>query len=146
MDEQGYIDLRRHLSSVAPAFVGFCSRHEFEFANPLSLGRYPRIRIERVNQVCVWFDLWMSLDPDGHHFESFFDEIPYDLSAGVDVTFDAEPPHGRRYQVGFSVWDRRPFSSIDEDSLVSTMEQWLPQLSEWDVSRLRAEGTVVEFS
>src|ERR1700677_2944719 len=87
MNEEDFIKLRKHLSTVRPIIDEFCRAHEFACVNPLSLGRYPRIRIEKAGDINRWLDLWMGLDKDGKRFEKYFDDVPYDLSAGAYADF-----------------------------------------------------------
>ncbi len=139
MTEQDFEDLAVHLHALEPAFESFCSKYGFMRVWG-ALGRYPRIRIERETDITVWFDLWMSLTPDGEKYARFFDSIPYDLSGGANVMVESSNPYGRMCHVAFSIWDRKPFSEITLASLFDAMAHFLPQLETWDVERLRSHG------
>jgi hypothetical protein len=41
-----WVALNEHLAEVRPIFDAFCTRNRFAYVNRLSLGRYPRMRIE----------------------------------------------------------------------------------------------------
>lgn len=138
MNEQDFVDLAVHLTSLRPAFERFCTRQDFQFVNPLALGRYPRIRIESGKRLNLWFELWMCLDANGDRYEKFFEAVPYELSAGACVHVDGAPRN--RFHVVFPIWERMPFFLIRPDRLVTVMEEILPQLQEWDETRLQTYG------
>jgi hypothetical protein len=138
-----FIAMQPYLQPLRPAFKAFCERHEFEFANPSSIGRYPRIRIGRViDQVWVYFDLWMGYDENGKRYEEFFDQIPFEFSAGafIDLHDEPEPPRRRRYGYSLLFWEGRPYCEIESTALLLEMERALPELLTWTPARLRAEG------
>ncbi len=145
MSEDDFLELAAHLKALRPTFEMFCAQHGFEFVNRLALGRYPRIRIEKViDNVHLWFDLWMCLDSDGNRYEKYFESIPYELSAGAFLDIIEEVSlAGHRYQIAFPIWERMPFSAIAPAVLVAAMEDHLPQLSEWNVANLRSKGKVI---
>ncbi len=138
-----FSELSSHLAPLIPAFAEFCSRHEYSFVDSRSLGRYPRVRVEKVADVITWFELWMCLDAEGNRYESFFETIPFELSAGVCIDLIDEPPLGRRYQVAFPIWERRPFSSITSEEMIRAMELSFSTLNVWSVEMLKANGKLV---
>lgn len=142
-DYRNASELSEHLASLIPAFNEFCSKHEYSFVDSRSLGRYPRVRVEKVGDVIAWFELWMCLDPEGNRYQSFSETIPFELSAGVYVDLKDEPPHGRRYYMAFPIWERRPFSSITSEELMRAMELNLSTLNVWSIEMLRANGKAV---
>lgn len=142
-DYTKFSELSEQLASLIPPFVEFCSKHEYSFVDSRSLGRYPRVRVEKVGDVIAWFELWMCLDPEGNRYESFFETIPFELSAGVYVDLNDQPPHGCRYYMAFSIWERRPFSSITSEELIRAMELNLSTLNVWSIEMLRVNGKPV---
>ena len=138
-----YAEMSSHLEHLRPCLAQFCVKHEFSFVDSQCLGRYPRVRVEKVTDVIIYFDLWMCLDAEGNRYESFFETIPFDLGGGVYVDLDHEPPDGRRYGVAFPIWERRPFSSITSKEMIQAMEQRLPTLGEWNVEKLKANGQLI---
>lgn len=142
MEETDFFRLSAHLAHLYPTFEQFCLKHGFSFAERRSIGRYPRIRILKVTDVIVYIDFFMCFDADGKRYESFFESIPYDLTAGAYADC-SDPPHGVRYQTDFVIWDRIPFSSIAPTDLADAMESALTQLNGWTVARLRMNGTAV---
>lgn len=135
--------LSSHLAPLIPAIAEFCSKHEYSFVDSRCLGRYPRVRVEKVGDVTAWLELWMCMDAEGNRYESFFETIPFELSAGVSVDLNDEPPHGRRYYVALPIWERRPFSSITSEELIRAMELNLSTLNVWSIEMLRANGNPV---
>src|SRR5579862_708113 len=132
--------LNEHLEEVRPIFDDFCARHVFVYVNRLSLGRYPRIRVERAGETTIWFDLWMEFDKDGQRFERFRRDLPYELAAGAFVDIADGSTHGIRFQKCFQCFSGKPFDEVG--SILSTeMERHLPTLEEWDVQYLKVNGT-----
>ena len=80
-----YAQLNEHLKEFAPIIDSFCSSHGFLYVDRISLGRYPRIRVERNETHKIWLDLWLELDDDGQRFAKFRPDLPYELSAGAAV-------------------------------------------------------------
>src|SRR6516165_5430607 len=69
MNEADFAALNEHLEELRPIFDAFCARHRFVYGDRKSLGRYPRIRIEKTGATKIWFDLWMECDKEGQRFE-----------------------------------------------------------------------------
>ncbi len=85
MNESDFATLNEHLEEVRPIFDDFCARHGFVYVNRKSLGRYPRIRIERPGAPTIWFDLWMEFNKDGQRFEQFTRDLPYECVGGLAI-------------------------------------------------------------
>jgi len=139
MNETDFAALNEHLEELRPLFDIFCARHGFVYVDRKSLGRYPRVRIEKTATTKIWFDLWMECDRDGHRFERFRRDLPYELSAGAFV----DVPDGSKYGVRFSdsvqCFSGKPFDQVGA-VLQSEMEKHLPTLEGWDVQYLREKG------
>jgi hypothetical protein len=140
MDEKDFDTLREHLKEVRPIIDRFCARHGFSHVNPVSIGRYPRIRIERAGTPAIWFDLWMGLDKDGCRFETFVRDRPYDLSAGAYL----DQPDGLRYSKTLVCFSDTPFFEV-ASVLMQQMEQAVPVLEKWDSGYLIANGTKIKL-
>ena len=82
MTQEQFGQLREHLKLLRPTFDQFCSVSGYRYVDPRSIGMYPRIRIEKLGDFTRWFDLWMELDNDGNRYQSFFEDVPYELAAG----------------------------------------------------------------
>ncbi len=136
--------LNEHLQEVRPIFDQFCARKGFVYVDRRSLGRYPRIRVERPGATKIWFDLWMEFDKDGHRVEQFRRDLPYELSAGAYVDLPDGSKYGNRFQKGFQCFAGKPFDQVSA-VLQSEMEKHLPTLEGWDVQYLKANGEKVEL-
>ena len=144
MNEEDFKKLGEHLSLVRPIIDDFCRRYGFEYVNPLSLGRYPRIRIQKISEINRWFDLWMGLDKDGKRFEQHFEDVPYDLSAGADVTFPDDTKYGYRYQKGYECFSGKPFREMPT-ILQGELDQNLKIIEKWTLETLKKEGKKVQL-
>ena len=131
MDAADFVALGQNLGEVRPIFDEFCARHGFVHTNPLSLGRYPRIRVTKERETRMYFDLWMSLDANGRRFERYSPDLPYDLYAGVYVDVGST-----RYAAGEECLTARPLHAITP-ILWRTMERHLPKLAAWSVADLK---------
>ncbi len=129
---------------VRPIIDEFCHAHGFDYVNPLSLGRYPRIRIEKAGEINRWFDLWMALDKDGKRFEKYFDDVPYDLSAGGYADFKDKTPHGHRYQQAYLCFTAKPFREVPA-ILHAELEKNLKIVEAWTMETLMKEGKKVQL-
>ena len=144
MNEADFIALSDHLKEVLPIFQEFCDRHCFVFVERKSLGRYPRVRIERVGDINIWFDLWMEFDANGRRFEIFSRDLPYELSAGAH--FDEFSSDGRnRFHKVYQCFSGRSFDEVCA-SLAVELEKNLPILEGWDVRFLKADGVKTRIS
>lgn len=141
MNETDYVALREHLSEVKPVFDGFCARHGFVYPDRVTLGRYPRVRIERRGSVLVYFNLWMECDKDGKHFERFRRDLPYELCAGAYVDLE----NRTRFHKYIYCFKGKPFDQI-VGVLESEMEKCLPILDQWDAKFLLENGEKGELS
>ena len=130
MTEADFDDLNAHLEAVRPVFDEFCARHGFAHVDRRSLGRYPRIRIERAGSVRLWFDLWMQLNDDGRRFERFGPDLPYELSAGAYCDVDDVSGKRVRFQMAFQCFSGKPFEQV-ASALPSELEQNLETLESW---------------
>jgi hypothetical protein len=139
MDPAQFAALGINLGEVRPIFDEFCARHAFVHANPLSLGRYPRIRVQRDRETRTWFDLWMGLDANGRRFEHYRPDLPYDLSAGVYIDVPDGDGGGTRFSSYGECLSAGPLHEITP-ILLQTMEQHLPKLETWTVQNLKEKG------
>jgi len=144
MDEANFAALNEHLQEVRPIFDGFCARNGFEYVDQRSLGRYPRIRIEKSGATNIWFDLWMELDKDGHRIEQFSRGLLYELSAGAYVDVQDGSKYGTRFQKALQCFSGKPFDQISV-VLQREMQKHLPVLKEWDVQYLKNNGKKVQL-
>ena len=136
--------LNEHLKDVRPIFDSFCARNGFVYVDRKSLGRYPRIRIERQGPVNTWFELWMELDKDGNRFEHFREDLPYELGAGASFVEDNGTKYGVRYQKCFTCFSGKPFNRVGE-VLESEMEKHLRTLEGWNALHLKHYGEKVQL-
>lgn len=131
--------LNEHLEEVRPIFDEFCGRHGFVYVNRKSLGRYPRVRIERAVATKIWFDLSMGCDKNGRPYDHFRRDLPYDLWAGASVVIQDGSKYGTRFGKWFACFSGRPFDQVG-GVLLSEMERHLPTLEAWDETYLKANG------
>lgn len=144
LNEAGFAALNEHLQEVRPIFDDFCSKNGFVYVDRKSLGRYPRIRIERSGVTKIWFDLWMELDKDGHRVEQFRRDLPYELSAGAYVDVQDGSKYGIRFSKCFQCFSGKPFDQIGA-VLESEMKKHLRTLEEWDTQYLKDNGKKVHL-
>lgn len=144
MNEADYHALSEHLEGIRPIFDTFCTKHGFFHANKLSLGRYPRIRIEKPAFVKLWFDLSMELNQEGRRFEKFTPDLPYGLGAGAYIEFQDGPEYGARLQTAFTCFSDKPFYEVGA-ILEAKMESSLRVLEGWDVRYLQAHGKKIQL-
>jgi hypothetical protein len=141
MNEADFDALREHLHEVRPIIDAFCERHGFVYADPMTLGRYPRIRIERRGAVTVWFDLWMEFDKNGRYFKKFWRGIPYELSAGASFDIVDESLCGVGFYKVLTCFSAVPFEQVGS-MLMEQMEKHVDVVMSWDEALLRREGTM----
>lgn len=144
MNEADFVALRDHLQEVRPIFDDFCAKNGFVYVPRAAIGRYPRIRIERTGATKIWFDLWMEFDKDGHRFEQFRRDLPYELSAGAYIDVQDGSKHGTRFQKAIQCFSSRPFDQVGA-VLQSEMEKHLPTLEGWDAQHLKQNGKQVKL-
>lgn len=144
MNEADFAALNEHLEEVRPIFDAFCARHGFVYVNRKSLGRYPRIRIQRPGAPTIWFDLWMEFDKDGRRFERFRRDLPYELSAGASLILEDGSKYGVRFDKCFQCFAGKPFDQVGA-VLETEMEKHLPTLERWDAQYLRENGEKVQL-
>lgn len=144
MTEADFAALAEHLERVTPVFDRFCANHGFAYVPKKSLGRYPRIRIEREGEVRIWFDLWMQLGKDGHRLEKYIPDAPYELSAGAYVDVPDGTKYGIRYQKALQCFSGKPFSAVPA-TLEAEMEKHLLELRKWDSDYLKNSGQAVRL-
>jgi len=140
MTEDDFTRLRNHLEQVLPLVDQFCSKHNFERVEGSSIGRYPRIRLQRRNDTTFWLDLWMGLDSNGQRFSYFHPDIPYELSAGAFFDEQSSETEKWRYQKSFVIWPAKPFREVGIN-LIEALENALTTLQRWDRVFLRNEGS-----
>lgn len=138
--------LNEHLSELAPLIDQFCATNGFAYADRRSLGRYPRIRIERPlctetprGSVYIAYDLSMDLDQGGERFEEFRRDLPYGLGAGAQVVVDDGFEHGTRFSKWLTCFTGRPFDQVAA-TLQNEMQSRLRTLEEWDLQYLLHNG------
>jgi hypothetical protein len=144
MSEADFVALNEHLQEVRPIFDQFCARHGFVYVNRRSLGRYPRIRIERAGVPKIWFDLWMECDKNGQRFERFRRDLPYELTAGAYLDVQDGSKYGTRFGKCFQCFSGTPFDQVGA-VLQGEMEKHLPTLEEWDTQYLKDNGEKVQL-
>lgn len=139
MDEADFAALNEHLQEVKPVFDDFCARNGFVYVDRKALGRYPRIRVERVGATTLWFDLWMELDKEGRRVEKFRRDLPYELSAGAYVDVPDGSKYGTRFSKRLQCFSGRPFDQVGA-VLRNEMQQHLHILAAWDAQYLKDNG------
>jgi len=144
MNETDFISLNEHLQEVRPIFDDFNARNGFVYVDQKSLGRYPRIRIERTGVTKIWFDLWMESDASGHRFQEFKRDLPYELSAGAYVDVQDGSKCGVRFQKCFQCFSGKPFDQIGS-ALESEMQKHLCTLETWELQYLKDEGEKIQL-
>jgi hypothetical protein len=144
MDEADFAALNEHLEEVRPIFDAFCATHGFVYINRSALGRYPRVRIARMGETEIWFDLWMEEDKDGNRFEQFRRDLPYELSAGACVVMHDDSKYGTRFSKIMLCFAAKPFDEVGA-VLQSEMEKHLPTLETWDAQYLEDNGQKVQL-
>jgi len=142
MNEADYAALNEYLHEVRPMIDDFCSRYGFSYVDKRSLGRYPRIRIEKPGAVQRWIELWMQLDGDRRHFEAFRSDLPYELSAGAHMVVAEESAPGIRFQKSIVCFSDLPFEQVGV-VLKDEMEKAFHLIAEWDEQYLRLHGEKV---
>jgi hypothetical protein len=144
MNEAEFAALSEHLQEVRPIFDNFCARNGFVFVDQKSIGRYPRIRIEKAGVTKIWFDLWMDLDKSGRRVEQFSGDLPYELSAGAYVDVPDGSKYGRRFQKSFQCFSGKPFAQIS-GILNNELEKHLCTIEAWDEQFLKDNGQKVQL-
>ncbi len=148
-DEIDMIDemekLREHLKCFYPIFDRFCENFGFQYANPTSIGRYPRIRVTQQSlNVQLAIDLWMEYDSEGKRFIKFDPSLPYELSGGASVHFEDGTEHGYRYSRSFVKYLQRPFHKV-ESSLYEDLTGILDVLKKWNIGDILREGKKIKL-
>jgi len=144
MNEADFAALNKHLEEVRPIFDDFCARHGFVYVDRRSLGRYPRIRIEKLGTPTIWFDLWMEFDKDGQRFNRFSRNLPYELSAGASLPMQDGSRYGIRFDKCLQCFSGKPFDQV-EAILRGEMEKHLPTLEGWNAQYLKENGEKVKL-
>jgi len=144
MTEEDFEKLGEHLKTVKPIIKNFCNKYEFVFVPQSSIGKYPRVRIEKSSKIQLWFDLWMELDVSGKRFTKFFPTIPYELSAGGYIDVEDGTPYGHRYQKAFVCFANKPFNEVT-DILLEELENNYWILSKWSINFLKVEGEKIQL-
>lgn len=144
MIEPDFAALNEHLQEVRPIFDDFCTRNGFVYVDRKSLGRYPRIRIEKPGATTIWFDLWMEPNKDGQRFERFRRDLPYELSAGAYVDEPDGSKYGIRFGKCFQCFSGKPLGQVGA-ILQGEMQEHLRKLEEWDAQYLKDNGGKVQL-
>jgi len=144
MNEADFIALNEHLEEVRPIFDVFCTEHRFVYVDSRSLGRYPRIRIERPGAPTIWFDLWMEYGNDGKRFEQFSRDLPYELSAGASLVVQDGSKYGIRFDKCFQCFSGKPFDQVGA-VLQRELERHLRTLEQWDAQYLKENGERIQL-
>ncbi|MGA3049044.1 MAG: hypothetical protein ABSD67_20585 [Terracidiphilus sp.] len=144
MSEAEFVALNQHLEEMRPIFDIFCARNQFVYVERISLGRYPRIRIERLGTMKIWFDLWMELDEAGNRIDRFKRDALYELSAGAYVDVQDGSVYGTRFQKAVQCFANKPFKEVGA-VLQDEMQKHLPILENWDVEFLKDKGEKVQL-
>ncbi len=131
--------LNQHLEEVRPVFDEFCARHGFVYVDRIALGRYPRIRIEKVGTSTIWFDLSMDLDETGQRFEQFRRDRPYGLGAGACLDVPDGSKYGTRFWKTLTCFSGVPFDQVP-GTLQGELETHLRTVSTWDAEYLKLHG------
>jgi len=137
-------DLREHLDLVRPVVGEFCSSTGYQHVEPRSIGRYPRIRIQKLGEVIRWLDLSMELDKDGNRYESFFEGVPYELAAGANFHVEDGTEFGHRFQKSYSVFSGKPFKDVPEP-LPEELRKGAAEIEGWTAEMLRKQGEKVQL-
>ena len=144
MNEADFVALNEHLDEVLPLFDSFCARHGFTYVDRTSLGRYPRIRIEKQGLTIAWIDLWMEYDANGERFETFRRDLPYELSAGAYFVEQIGSTYGVRFDKCLQRFTAKPFDQVAA-VLQYEMEACLPTLATWTLQHLKDHGTKMKL-
>ena len=144
MNEKQFEKLRQHLDRVLPNMEKFCLTAGYKFVDSRSLGRYPRIRIERGGEINLWIELWMELDENGKRYEYFFEDIPCELSAGASIDVSDQTEYGHRFQKSFSLISHKSFKDIPA-IIIDELKKADKKLAVWDKEVLVREGKRVEL-
>ena len=139
MTEHDFDTLRLHLREVRPIFAAFCASHEFEPVSEISLGRYPRIRVQRSGTVTLWFDLWMELGANGRRFQSFKPDLPYELAAGAYVDVPDGSKFSVRFQKSIQIFSGRPFETVNS-VLSIELKKHIMLIEQFDLEYLQTCG------
>jgi hypothetical protein len=124
---------------VRPIFNTFCAIHGFVRADPQTLGRYPRIRIEREEgELTRVLELWMELDDKGQRFEQFRPDLPYELTAGVSILVP-DDEYGIRFDSWVMCFAHKPFHQVPA-VLRSELETHLVIIEQWTGEYLKTYG------
>ncbi len=143
MTEEELAALAAHLVTLEPIVKTFCDEHGYRRSVGSSVGRYPRIRLERFDQITRWIDLWMCVDEDGQRYTSFEPSLPYELSGGACLDEPETRPGAWRYSRCFVVWPSLPFNQVAQKlplglrSAVARMEDWNEETLKSDGQRVR---------
>jgi hypothetical protein len=144
VNEKQFEKLRKHLDRVFPIIEGFCASSGYKIIDSKSLGRYPRIRIEKEGKINRWIELWMELDENGKRYEQFFEEVPYELSAGAYIDILDKTKYGHRFQKSFVLFSHRQFKDVPT-TIIEGLKKSDEILTSWNKAFLKADGQKVEL-
>jgi hypothetical protein len=144
MTEADFEVLNEHLREVRPIFDDFCSQQGFVYVDRKSLGRYPRIRIERPGTTKIWFDLWIEVKRDERAVVHFRRDLPYELSAGMYADVQGGSKYGTRFQKAIQCFSGKPFEEV-KVILKRELKEHLPILEEWTAEDLKDNGKKIQL-
>ncbi|MGH1543069.1 MAG: hypothetical protein ACRBHB_21805 [Arenicella sp.] len=144
MNENQFEELWQHLDRVLPDIESFCLSAGYEFVDARSLGRYPRIRVEKKGEINCWIELWMELDEKGIRYERFFEEVPYELSAGAFIDIADKTEYGHRFQKSFILFSHKYFKDVSV-VIVDELKKANEKLVGWNKDTLMVDGQKVEL-
>lgn len=144
MNENDFVELNEHLREFHPIIEDFCLRNQFISVARSSLGRYPRIRIERGDKLKIWFDLQMGLDREGRRFERFLLSLPYQLDAGAYIDNADGSQYGERFQKSINCFNQIPFT-MAKSILFDELVRHLVTLESWDSDFLQEHGQRIQL-
>lgn len=137
--------LGSHIKILHPLFDRFCENFDFHYANPSSIGRYPRIRIIRESKdIELWIDLWMELNEQGQRYTIFDPSLPYELSGGASIHCDDGTQYGYRYFRPFIQFSNRPFYKL-EKTLYEDLINVYEVIKKWNIDDIIKEGKQVKL-
>lgn len=125
------------LPKVRPIFEVFCLETGFVPATRISLGRYPRFRVDRTEpcgQIRLWFDFSMGLTSEGQRYEFYSPDLPYELGCGAVIDRLTEK---RRYSKTILCFENRSMNFV-LPGLAQELRSHLAIIQAWDLPTILA--------
>lgn len=135
LNPEDFIRLGRHLGRLDPIIHDFCIEYNFVIDDK-SLGRYPRRRIKKHQEINLFYDLQMDEDSNNRFYEKFFEEIPYSLAAGGWIDIDT-----MRYGKVILLFEGKPFNSVEKE-LGSILRIGFREIGIWSTDYLKHCGEI----